>query len=117
MSKKRYQYGTPGELWEKHVGNSVELFISFFHAENPPITDINEMCKVFAKEICHGLSKPYTIEQEDYYEKLLKQYVCNYINKIGGYHKLELFTKEEVEAIGKEARLSLLNAIKQYIQT
>lgn len=51
------------------------------------------MCKIFAKDICNRLDRPYTIEQKNHFEGLLKQYVWSYINKVGGYHKLELFTE------------------------
>ena len=114
MSKKWYRGLTPESVWREYVGNSVELFISFFHYESEPVTDISEMCRIYAKDICNGLSKPYSLEQLDYIAGLLKSYIFDYIEKVGGYDKLTLYTREEVEAIEDETTQELLDAIEWY---
>ena len=82
--------------------NSVELFISYFNYDNPPVTDINKMCRIYSKEICNGLGKPYVEEQRQHFERLLKEYIHGYIEKIGGYDKLKLYTEEQVDTIEEE---------------
>jgi phosphomevalonate kinase len=114
MSPKWYQKLTPTEVWNEYVGNSVELFISFFHIETKPITDIKKMCRRYAKDICISLCKPYTLEQLDHFTELLEKYINDYIDEIGGYDKLKLYTKEEVEAIEDKTNEDLLKTIEWY---
>jgi len=106
---KWYLEITPEELWNEYVPNSVELFISNFNYDNPPVTDINKMCKIYSREICNSLGKPYTEEQREHFENLLKEYICGYIKKVGGYDKLRLYTEEQVDAIDEEDVRSLFN--------
>ena len=75
---------------------------------------ITEMCRIYAKDICNGLSKPYSLEQRNYIAGLLESYIRDYIKKVGGYDKLKLYTREEVEAIEDETTQELLNAIEWY---
>jgi hypothetical protein len=114
MSKKWYRGLTPEAVWSEYVGNSVELFISFFHYESEPVTDITEMCRIYAKDICNGLSRPYSLEQLNYIAGLLESYIRDYIKKVGGYDKLTLYTREEVEAIEDETTQELLETIEWY---
>lgn len=114
MSKKWYLKITPEELWKEFVPNSVELFISYFHYDNPPVTDIDEMCKIYSRDICNGLNRPYTEEQRKHIEGLLKKYIYEYIEKVGGYDKLKLYSREEVEAIEEQIKKDLLDTVEWY---
>ncbi len=112
--RKQYSKITPEEFWNEHVGNSVELFVSFFVWDKNPIMDIDKMCEVYAKDICNISKMPYTIETKKHFEKLLKEYVWGYIDKIGGIDKLKIFNRKKLEAIEKSEIDKLLNMLEKF---
>ena len=105
---------TPTRAWSMFVPNSVELFISFFHAEQTPVTDINEMCQIYAGDMLNETSKPYTLKQQEHLAGLFRQYIDDHLEKIGGYEKLQLFTKEEVEDIEEKLTKEVMSLLRSF---
>ena len=103
---------TPEQAWETFVPNGVELFLSFFHAEG--VSNIEEMCFIYAKDSLNEIGRPYTLKQQRFLAKLFLEHINNYIEKVGGYDKLELYTIEEVEAIEDKATEEMFKAIEDY---
>lgn len=105
---------TPEQAWEMFVPNGVALFISFFHAEGEPVTDIHEMCFLYARDSLNEIGRPYTLEQQRFLASLFLKYIETHIEKVGGYDKLNLYTVEEVEAIEDKATEDMFKALESY---
>ncbi len=103
---------TPERAWEEYVSMPVELFISCFLAEG--ITDITEMCKSHAYDLPLISDLLYTIDQLDLISRFLKEYINDYIEEIGGYDKLNLFTEDELDEIDEKQVDNLFKIILTY---
>jgi hypothetical protein len=103
---------TPEQAWEMFVPNGVELFISFFHAD--AVTNIEEMCFIYARDSLNEIGRPYTLEQQTFLATLFLKHIKAHIEKIGGYDKLELYTVKEVEAIEDKSKEDMFKALEDY---
>ena len=106
---------SPEQAWEMFVPNGVELFLSFFHAEG--VTDIEEMCFIYARDSLNEIGRPYTLKQQKLLAGLFLKHIESYIEKVGGYDNLELYTVEEVEAIEDETTEEMFKAIEDYMKS
>ncbi len=100
------------KLWDDNIGLSIEMLISFFHADDKPITDIKEMCNLLSRDICNIKYKIYDVKRREKLAEKLYDYMNDYIEKKGGFDKLILHTKEEVEAVEDETCRKLAEALK-----
>ena len=85
---------TPEQAWEEYVTMPVDLFISYFLSEG--ITNLSEMSKLHAFDIPNITGQLYSQYELDYVAGLIETYMNDYINEIGGFEKLELYTEEEL---------------------
>lgn len=108
---------TPVDVWNKyvhiepHIKRPVEYFLSNFREDG--ITDINRMCRIFAREtveINDGLA---TTEYIQLVAKLLEQYINDYIDSQGGRDKLKLYTHQEMNKFGEDSIKEILDLIKR----
>lgn len=102
LRRVRIKNLTPRKTWDLYVSTSEEIFISNYMAERTPITDIKEMCKLYAEEL------PIIFEYEKILfsdkqlkdiEKLLTKHLEGYIAGKGGINKIELLTEVELDAM------------------
>ena len=117
MSKKWYKNITPNEFWVKYVQDSVELVISFYLAERVPVTDIDEVCWLTARDVCLEIGGLYDVEQQECFYKLIKEYMTDYIEKKGGYSKLKLYTAEEIDAMEEKLDAELSDWLEKHHKT
>lgn len=88
---------TPKKAFEKYAGTSEEVFISNFNVDRPPVTDIEEMCKVYTKDIPGNEDTLFTTQELNYIEGLLTEHLLSYVESKGGMEKLDLYTEEELD--------------------
>jgi hypothetical protein len=97
---KWFQKMTSELAWQQYVDEPVEFFISMFHYEwKGPVTDIKEMCRIYARDMPGIFSQLFTQDQLNHVAKLLEQYICDYIQEKGGLDRLKLYTNKELEEI------------------
>lgn len=97
---------TPEQAWEYYVGDSIELFISLFQESG--ITDVKEMCKLYAKDIPVLFERPYAQDQLDHIAELLEQYVGE-----KGYDKNKLYSKEELDELWDKEVSAIISLVKK----
>ena len=105
---------SPKEFWNKHVDETVEHFISFFLVDYTPVTEIKEMCNIYARELCTSNNKVYSVTVQKRIADILETHIQNHIKEMGGFDKLKLYSLEEVEAIEDESIRKLKETIDWY---
>mgnify|MGYP000912655110 CR=1 FL=1 len=113
VTKKWFEKLTPEMAWEQYVGTSVELFLSNFREDGYAKDEIDKMCIKYASELPGLFSQIFTVEQVEHIAALFLQYIDTYIDKKGGYDKLELYTLEELDAIADADIQFILSALKK----
>lgn len=109
---------TPKKAWDLYAGSSPEMFISNFHAETNPITDIKEMCRINAYELPANFENAnvlFSDKQLELIENLTIEYLENYINEKGGIDKLELISPEELYIMDEIETEDFLNLLANYL--
>lgn len=54
---------TPKQVWNTLVATSEEVFISNFLYEVSPVTDIEEMCRAYAKDVSFNENTLFTTDE------------------------------------------------------
>ena len=103
---------TPEQAWDEYVTMPVELFISYFLSEG--ISDLWEMSKLHAFDIVNITGQLYTQDELERVADLIETYMNDYINEIGGFEKLELYTEEELEEIDQEQVDDLMETLEWF---
>jgi hypothetical protein len=98
---------TPEQAWEYYVGDSIELFISLFRESG--ITDVKEMCKLYAKDIPVLFERPYAQDQLDRIAELLEQYVSE-----KGYDENKLYSKKELDELWDREVSAIVSLVKKH---
>ena len=112
MARSYFKKLTPEQAWEEYVTMPVELFISYFLSEG--ISDLSEMSKLHAFDIPNITGQLYTLDQLEHVAGLNETYMNDYINQIGGFEKLDLYTEEELEKIDQEQVDDLLETLEWF---
>ena len=112
MARSYFKKLTPEQAWNEYVTMPVELFISYFLSEG--ISDLSEMSKLNAFDIPNITGQLYTQDQLDHVAGLIEKYIYDYINEIGGFKKLELYTEEELEVIDQEQVDDLMETLEWF---
>lgn len=98
---------TPKQAYDQYVDMNEEKFISFMR----PVTDIREMCSIYASELPMVFDHEkvlFTDKQITELADLFTEYLTGYVENKGGYNKLDLWTEEEIdEYFTKEYEKSL----------
>lgn len=87
---------SPKKAWDVFADMEEERFIAFMR----PITNIKEMCRVYASELPMVFDYEkilFTQRQIKEIEGLLYDHLSNFVENKGGYDKLDLMTEEEIE--------------------
>jgi hypothetical protein len=103
---------TPEQAWNEFVTVSVELFISNFNSEG--ITDITDACKRYSRDIPCLYDRPFMQNQLDHIARLLEQYIDDYLEKMGGFDKLSLYTEEDLDEMDEEDVRDLLELVEEF---
>lgn len=118
MRKVNTENLTPKMAWNKFINTSEEMFISNFMADNPPVTDIKTMCKIYALELPIIFEYErilFTTDQMEQIRKLITEYLENYIEEKGGIDKLDLLSVEELDHMAMIEHEKIMNLIaKRY---
>ena len=109
---------TPKKAWDLYAGSSPEIFISNFYADNKPITDIREMCRINAYELPDNYEDSnvlFTNTQLDLIGNLTTEYLENYIAEKGGIDKLDLYSVEELNIMDEIEIEDMFNSLAAYL--
>ena len=118
MKSRRIKNGigrlTAKEVFEFYAGTDEKTFLSNFHYDNPPVTDIREMCRIYAMEIPGNEGLLFSLEELKNIESILLGHLENYIESKGGMDKVELYTREELDKIDEQDTEEVLDALANY---
>lgn len=98
---------TPEQAWEQYCGDSVELFVSLFNESG--VTDVREMCRLYAKDIPVLFERPYAQDQLDRIAELLEQYVSD-----EGYNENKLYSKKELDELWDREVSAIVSLVKKH---
>ena len=96
MKSRRIKNGigrlTAKEVFEFYAGTDEKTFLSNFHYDNPPVTDIREMCRIYAMEIPGNEDLLFSFEEVKNIESILLGHLENYID----VYKRQLLDKPDM---------------------
>ena len=69
---------------------------------------------MWQRDSLNEIGRPYTLKQQRFLAKLFQEHINNYIEKVGGYDELKLYTVEEVETIEDKATEEMFKALEDY---
>lgn len=93
---------SPKEAFDKFAGSDEKRFLSNFKYDNPPVTDIKEICRIYSREIPGNQGLILSIEEINHIEELLIEHLEAYVEIKGGINKLDLYTEEELNKMDEE---------------
>lgn len=118
MKSRRIKNGigrlTAKEVFEYYAGTDEKTFLSNFHYDNPPVTDIKEMCRIYAMDIPADEELLFSLEELKNIENILLGHLENYIESKGGLDKVHLYTREELDKIDEQDTEEVLDALANY---
>lgn len=118
MKSRRIKDGigrlTAKEVFELYAGIDEKTFLSNFHYDNPPVTDIREMCRIYAMEIPGNEDLLFSLEELKSIESILLGHLENYIESKGGLDKVDLYIREELDKIDEEDTEEMMDALANY---
>ena len=103
---------SPEAAFKVYAGSDEKLFLSNFYSENPPVTDIKEMCRIFSRELPGTDKVFYTAEELDNIANFMEEHLNNYVESQGGKDKLELHSYNEMEMMDEELISGLYSVIE-----
>ncbi|NMA95103.1 MAG: hypothetical protein GX974_03595 [Clostridiales bacterium] len=104
---------TAKEAFELYWCSDEKMFISNFYYNNPPITNIKDMCRIYAAELPGSGDNDilFSLEELKHIEKLLLEHLENYVDSKGGIDNVDVYTEEELDKIDEEQ----IREVKEFI--